>query len=79
VNGYELLNKRVVLIIIDILEEIKILTKDLDNKITIALDEIKELLLDDNLSEEKIANSTKISSIFGRGMQYVSMVKRFES
>ena len=45
-NGYELLNKRVVLIIIDILEEIKILTKDLDNKITIALDEIKELLLD---------------------------------
>jgi len=79
VNGYELLNKRVVLIIIDILEEIKILTKDLDNKITIALDEIKELLLDDDLSEEKIASSTKITSIFGRGMQYVSMVKRFES
>lgn len=75
----ELLNKRVVLIIIDILEEIKILTKDLDNKITIALDEIKELLLDDDLSEEKIASSTKITSIFGRGMQYVSMVKRFES
>lgn len=77
-DNNKLLNKRVVLIIIDILEEIKILTKDLDSKITIALDEIKELLLDDNLSEEKIANSSKITSIFGRGMQYVSMVKKFE-
>jgi len=77
-DNNELLNKRVVLIIIDILEEIKILTKDLDSKITIALDEIKELLSDDNLSKEKIANSSKITSIFGRGMQYVSMVKKFE-
>lgn len=77
-DNNELLNKRVILIIIDILEKIKILTKDLDSKIPIALDEIKELLLDDDLTEEKIANSTKIISIFGRGMQYVSMAKKFE-
>lgn len=78
-DNNELLNKRVLLIIIDILEEIKILIKDLDTRIALALDEIKELLLDDDLTEEKIAKSSKITSIFGRGMQYVSMVKKFES
>lgn len=75
----EILDKRVILEIIDILRELEILTKNLGTKITSALNEVKELLLDDDLSEEKIANSTKITSIFGRGMQYVSMVKKFES
>lgn len=78
-DNNELLDKKVVLIIIDILEEIKILTKDFDLKIALAIDKVKELLLDDNLTEERIANSSKITSIFGRGMQYVSMVKKFES
>ena len=47
-DNNELLDKKVVLMIIDNLEEIKILTKDFDLKITLAIDNVKELLLDDD-------------------------------
>lgn len=63
--------------IIEHLHEIIDLTNDLDERISTAINEVLSLLNEDNLNAAKVANASIFASAFGRGQQYVSMVKKF--
>lgn len=63
--------------IIDLLEYIGSITMDVDFRIYEAINESISLLIDNDLSAEKIANAGKIAAAFGRAQQYVSMVKKY--
>jgi 2-polyprenyl-3-methyl-5-hydroxy-6-metoxy-1,4-benzoquinol methylase len=59
------------------LGKISDLCRTIDPRISDAIDESIILLKDNTLNEEKVANAKKFAAAFGRGQQYVSMVKRF--
>lgn len=63
--------------IIEQLNEVIIITNDLDNRIAVAINEAITLLKEDNLNAEKVANAAEFAAAFGRGQQYVSMVRKF--
>lgn len=58
------------------LKKINRASQKIDTKISPAIDEAIFLLQDDNLTPEKISNAEHFKCAFGRGQQYVSMVKR---
>ncbi len=69
------LNEENVKEIVKVLHEISRITSDINIKISDAINEGIMLLLDQSLDESKISNATNLSSAFGRGQQYVSMIK----
>jgi hypothetical protein len=62
---------------VDLLRYISQLASDIDGRISPVIDEAITLLTDDDLNEPKVANAKKFGVAFGRGQQYVSLVKRF--
>jgi len=70
------LDKKNIKKIIIFLKDILYLVDDMDASIVDAINEAIRLLMTKNLSEADIYNATKIASVFGRGQQYVSMVKK---
>ncbi len=63
--------------IVEQLNEVIVLTNDLDSRIAAAINEAISLLKEDNLNAEKVANAVAFAAAFGRGQQYVSMVRKF--
>ncbi len=63
--------------IISILKYITTLTQDINFFIPEAINEAIMLLSDNNLNPEKVSQASKLAAAFGRGQQYVSMVKKF--
>ena len=63
--------------IIEHLHEIIALTNGLDSRIAAAINEVITLLKDDNLDAVKVAHAANFAAAFGRGQQYVSMVRKF--
>jgi 2-polyprenyl-3-methyl-5-hydroxy-6-metoxy-1,4-benzoquinol methylase len=59
------------------LKQISKISQKIDVRISSAIDETISLLLDEHLTPEKVANAEHFKIAFGRGQQYVSMVKRF--
>lgn len=59
------------------MKDIGEMCKNIDIRITGALNEAITLLMDDNLTAEKISNAQKIAVAFGRAQQYVSLVKKY--
>lgn len=64
-------------VICDQLSYISNSTKDIDNKISEALNEAIILLKDNDLNAEKVSKADKLAGAFGRAQQYVSMVKKY--
>ena len=62
--------------ILSFLKQIQALAGPIDSRIVKVIDEVQELILDEALSPEKISNAGHFRSAFGRGQQYVSMVKK---
>lgn len=63
--------------IIQRLERIKCLSVDIDDRISVAIEESIDLLGDSRLTALKIAKADALESAFGRGQQYVSLAKKF--
>ena len=63
--------------IAELLRHIADVTKSIDIRIAEAINEAICLLNDDSLNEIKVACADKLACAFGKGQQYVSMVKRF--
>lgn len=63
--------------IIDFLKKISIMTKEINSKIPEAIDEAISLLSDKNVNAEKVSQADKLAAAFGRGQQYVCMVKEY--
>jgi len=63
-------------LIINQLEAVLELSSDLDPRINKAIREVIKLLEDKELNTEKVARSDDFAAAFGRGQQYVSMVKK---
>jgi transcription termination factor NusB len=62
--------------ILNILKKIDNNLKDIDEKISLSIQEIIDFLEIDNVSVETIKTGfTHFKSAFGKGMQYVSLVK----
>lgn len=61
------------------LNEIRDLSKDIDIRIPGIIDEAIDLLSQKELTINEVSNATKLAMAFGRGQQYVSMVKSFRS
>lgn len=58
------------------LKEFVDLAQDIDPRISEAVNEVVCLLFSDNLSPEILANSKQFARAFGRGQQYVSLIKK---
>lgn len=65
--------------LISLLLQIRDLSKDIDDVIPEAIDEGISLLRDKNIDEMKISGARKLSTAFGKGQQYMSLVKKFTS
>ncbi|MBT89692.1 MAG: hypothetical protein CMN79_04295 [Spirochaetales bacterium] len=61
--------------IVEVLRNISTITSEIDVRISDAISEGIMLLLDEDLNESKILNASKLAIAFGRGQQYVSLVK----
>lgn len=72
------LNDRNIKKIVKRLQRIKDLTRVVDIRIYKAINEAISLLLDKDLNEFKISHASKLTSAFGRGQQYISLVKSFK-
>lgn len=57
--------------------EIRDLARGIDSRIPEAIQEAINLLLDERLTPEKVSDASKLAVVFGRGQQYVSMVKKY--
>ncbi|MEW6573289.1 MAG: methyltransferase domain-containing protein [Bacillota bacterium] len=73
------LDKQNIEIIVGLLRRIAGLTQDIDPRIPEAIDEAIALLSDKNLDEVKVSKASRLAAAFGRGQQYVSMVRGFAS
>ena len=60
------------------LGNIRSITNNIDIRITEAIDETCALLMNPNLCAEHVGKAEKLAAAFGRGQQYVSMVKKYE-
>lgn len=63
--------------IAETLDEIRRNLSDADRRVPEAVGEAAELFLDASLTVGKISRARRFASAFGRGQQYVSIVKRF--
>lgn len=59
------------------LGKIRSITNDIDIRIAEAIDETCALLTNSNLCAEHVGKAEKLAAAFGRGQQYVSMVKKY--
>jgi hypothetical protein len=64
--------------VVQILEDIKTVAGNIDRTIELAIDEGISLLLDKNLTAEAISEASNLGQGFGRGLQYVSMVRKIK-
>jgi len=71
------LTKKNISMIAAMLRDISDLTDDIDKGASNAIREAAALLLDKDLTVSKIASSKRFASAFGRGQQWVSLVKQF--
>lgn len=71
------LNEENIKKIIKRLQRIKILTKAVDIRIYKTINEAISLLLDKDLNAFKISHASELAFAFGRGQQYLSLVKNF--
>lgn len=62
---------------VELIRRVRNLVKDLDSRIIKAIDEAIDLMTDNKLNPGKVGNAEYFGSAFGRGQQYVSMVKKF--
>jgi SAM-dependent methyltransferase len=62
--------------IIKLLNELKKNTQGIDERISIAIDEGISLLLEKELTIEKVAKANRLGSAYGRAQQYVSLIKK---
>lgn len=63
--------------IIKYLHKIIIITNDLDGQIAAAINEVIIMLEENKISAVQVANAADFAGAFGRGQQYVSMVRKF--
>jgi hypothetical protein len=63
--------------ILDLLSQIKQNVQNMDPSIQEAISEVFDFLKEKNFDISRISNMTNFKNKFGRGQQYVSMVKRF--
>ncbi len=63
--------------VINLIKKVNNLTSGIDSRITKAIDEAVVLIADNDVNVEKVAGAHNFGSAFGRGQQYVSMVKKF--
>ena len=70
------LNRRNIARIVVVLRDIGESTYKINRKVADAIGEAIGLLTDDNLTISKIAHSKNFASVFGRGQQYVSLVRK---
>jgi SAM-dependent methyltransferase len=61
--------------IIKLLGQLKQNTREIDSRITVAIDEAIELLYSQELTIEKVAKAGRLGSAYGRAQQYVGLIK----
>lgn len=65
--------------VVEILDEINLLTRDIHHDISDAICEAIDLLIDEDLNETKISSAQKFTRAFGRGQQYMCFMKKLDS
>ena len=71
----DLNNEPQISVICEILKSIINITTDLDARIGAALSEAAQLISDSSLNAKMISTAEKLAVVFGRGQQYVSLVR----
>ncbi len=62
--------------VIRTVKEIRELVKDMDERVSQAIVQSLNLLTDNELSEDKISRAAFLAQAFGRGQQYLSLIRR---